>query len=581
MKKTLALLLLLMLLCTDASAEKSATASAMGFGGMVDVTVHTDGDTITAIEASGGQETAAVGGVALQKLPDQIVEANSLEVDTVAGATVTSNAILKAAREALDGINGVEKASGKMTPGVYTADEHGLYSDIRATVTVSEDAIVDIVVEDTVKYENTSTNTAKEGKVSEVFNDGTMGFGSVANVELPARMLAAQSVFVDGISGASASTAAIRTAVTRCLEEAGAGDEFFRVPEPEPHTEEEIHTDVLVVGSGIAGLSAANAALENGAKTLIIEKLSIYGGTSMSSGGAMMAVGGPGNPDAAPQDLANFWFMRAEGHADYNLLLHVAQRSGEAIRYLIDLGQEFKYGSVPASDVDRSYRPRAGMAYSTLTLMYNHMKELGGELMLETKATHLIQDESGKVIGVKAEGKHTSYTIYADSVILATGGFEHDKAMLAKYAPVYAKNNTSGASSGDDGDAILMCEEIGAAFSFSGYAMDDSGYAVVVTNPVDRNGGGVQYVGYTTVEVDKHTGKRFHNERSNFETAEMADTGHFNDIYAIFDSSYDPKVLEQFEEGIRNGYIFKADTLEELADQVGMPKNAFVETIDR
>ena len=108
-----------------------------------------------------------------------------------------------------------------------------------------------IVVEDTIKYENTSTNTAKEGKVSEVFNDGTMGFGSVANVELPARMLAAQSVFVDGISGASASTAAIRTGVTRCLEEAGAGEEFFRVPDPEPHTEEEIHTEVLVVGSGI------------------------------------------------------------------------------------------------------------------------------------------------------------------------------------------------------------------------------------------------------------------------------------------------------------------------------------------
>lgn len=583
MRKTLAFLLAWIMLagCCGALAE-TAAVSTLGFGGTVEVTVTLENGAIVDVQAVGPDETNGVGSIALDSLPKAIVEKNSLDVDTITGATVTSTAILTAAQKAVDQLNGLVSEEKPMTPGTYTADAHGLYSDIRATVVVDETSILDITVGDTVKFENTSTNTAKDGIATEVFNDGTMGFGSVANVKMPAAMVEAQSVAVDIISGATASSAAIREAVTNCLHQAGAGERFFVPPVKPEHTEETLNTDVLVVGSGIAGMSAAVTALENGAENvLMIEKLSIYGGTSISSGGAMMAVGGPDNPDAAAQDLANFWFMRAEGKADYALQLYVAQRSGEAIRDVVDMGVQFKLGSVPASDVNRSYRPKSGMCYAIIEAIRTRIDELGGTIMLDTAATHLIQDETGKVCGVLAEGKTTSYTIYADSVILATGGYEHDQSMVEKYAPVYAQNNTSGANAGDDGDAIRMCEEIGTAFSFSGYAMDDSGYAVVVTNPVDRNGGGIQYIGYTTIEVDSNTGKRFHNERSNYETAEMDDTGNFNGIYAIFDSTRPADMLEQFEEGIRNGYIFKADSFEELAEKVGMPKDAFVETMNR
>lgn len=506
MKKLISTILALALMATlpvGALAEpQSATASAMGFGGMIDVTVTMDNGVITAVEAVGSKESQGIGSIAVETLPGKMVEANSIAVDVVTGATVSSTAILTAAQAAVNKINGVAAEEKKMTPGTYTSEAKGFYSDIRAIVTVSEDAIEDVVIENTTVYENTSTNTAKDGIASETFNDGTLGFGSVANVELPKRIVEAQTVACDAITGATASTAAIRKAVTDCLHQAGASDRFFAAPAPVEKTEKTLTTDVLVVGSGIAGFGAATSALEAGADVIMLEKLSIYGGTSISSGAAMMACAGPDNPDTTVKDLADFWQMRAEGHGNYDQFTFVAEHSGENIQYLMDLGVKFKLGSVPASDIDRSYRPVSGMGYTVMTTLKKHFDDLGGQLFLETRATDLITDEAGNVIGVTAEGKDAIYTIYAKGgVVLATGGFEHDQSMVEKYAPHYAKNRSFGGNAGDDGDAIIMCEKVGADFAFPGYGMDDSGYAVVVVDPIIKNGGGVQYIGYTTVKL--------------------------------------------------------------------------------
>lgn len=575
------LLAALMALPLGAQAQsESATASAMGFGGMVEMTITLEDGEITQVQATGEQESPGIGSVALETLPAQMVEANAVQVDGVAGATVTSSAILTAAQAAMDQLCGITSEDKRMKPGTYVSEAKGFYSDIRATVTVGENEILDIVVDNTQVYENTSTNTAKDGIASENFNDGTLGFGSVANVEMPKRILKSQTVACDGISGATASTAAIRKAVTDCLNQAGAGARFFAQPPAPQRVEKTLSTDVLVVGSGIAGFGAATAALEAGKKVLMLEKLSIFGGTSISSGGAMMAAAGPANPDTTAKDLADFWQMRAEGRANYDQLLFVAENSGAHIQYLMDLGVEFKLGSVPASDIDRSYRPVSGMAYTLMTTLKRHFDQMGGELMLETRASQLLTNEAGEVIGAIAQGKDALYTIYATGgVVLATGGFEHDPQMVEAYAPHYARNRSFGGNAGDDGDAISLCQQVGADFAFPGYGMDDSGYAVVVVDPIVKNGGGVQYVGYTTVQVDGVTGKRFHNERSNFETAEMDDTGHFNDIWCIFDSSRPDDLLEQLDTAVENGYAYKADSLEALAEMVGMPKEAFVAAI--
>ncbi len=574
---TLAILIAMVPLAATAQGQ-TATAQAMGFGGMIEVAVTMENGVITQVQATGDNESYGIGSVAVETLPGKMVQENTPQVDIVAGATVSSTAIITAAQTAVNQLTGVVADESKMIPGTYTSEAKGFYSDIRAIVTVDEESILDVVIENTAVYENTSTNTAKDGIATEVFNDGTLGFGSVANVEMPKRILEYQTVACDGISGATASTAAIRKAVTDCLNQAGAGAQFFAPPAPVEKTEKTLTTDVLVVGSGIAGFGAATAALEAGADVLMLEKLSIYGGTSISSGAAMMACAGPENPDTTAKDLADFWQMRAEGKGNYDQFMFVAENSGANIQYLMDLGVEFELGSVPASDIDRSYRPVAGMGYTVMTTLKDHFDKLGGELLLETRATELIADESGNVIGAIAQGKDATYTIYAEGgVVLATGGFEHNQAMVEKYAPYYAKNRSFGGNAGDDGDAIVMCEKVGADFAFPGYGMDDSGYAVVVVDPIIKNGGGIQYLGYTTIQVDGITGKRFHNERSNFETAEMLDTGHFNDIWCIFDSTRPADILQQLDTAVENGYAYKADTFEELAQLVGMPVEDFVE----
>lgn len=119
MRKALALILaLLMMIPAFAMADAVTTeASAEGFGGPVTVKVTVDGDRITAVEAAGEKETPEIGGKALETLPAAMVEANSADVDTVSGATVTSEAIIKAVKMAL----GTEEAAPAADPAAEAA----------------------------------------------------------------------------------------------------------------------------------------------------------------------------------------------------------------------------------------------------------------------------------------------------------------------------------------------------------------------------------------------------------------------------------------------------------------------------
>lgn len=87
----------------DAADEKTLKGSAQGYGGEVTVTVKVNGDDIVSVEAVGEKETEGVGSLALEELPDKIAEADSTDVDSVSGATKTSEAIKKAVDQALEG----------------------------------------------------------------------------------------------------------------------------------------------------------------------------------------------------------------------------------------------------------------------------------------------------------------------------------------------------------------------------------------------------------------------------------------------------------------------------------------------
>lgn len=196
------------------SQGETLTATAKGFGGDVTVTLIVDGDDIVSVTAVGASETQGIGSNAIDQLPALIADADSADVDGVSGATITSNAIKTAVRAAL-GIQSAEEPAAPAEPaketsakpaepapeGALTATAKGFGGDVTVTVVVEGDDIV---------------------SVTAVGADETPGIGSNALEQLPGKIAEADSTDVDGVSGATYTSDAIKKAVEEALASKGA-----------------------------------------------------------------------------------------------------------------------------------------------------------------------------------------------------------------------------------------------------------------------------------------------------------------------------------------------------------------------
>ncbi len=202
----------------------TATGHAQGKEGDVVVEVVADAGNIYAVNILEQNETPGIGSMAVEQLPAVIVGENSLAVDAVATATVTSNAIIKAASEAL--------TSAGFDPATFgyieemPAEEKEMAAPVMGTdgkVTASGkgtgidgDIVIEVVADE---------NTIYEVKVLE--QNETPGIGSVAVEKLPGAIVEANSIEVDGITGATVSSNAIKTAVSEALKTAGYNPENY------------------------------------------------------------------------------------------------------------------------------------------------------------------------------------------------------------------------------------------------------------------------------------------------------------------------------------------------------------------
>lgn len=446
MKRSILLALCLVLALALPAMAEPFTATAPGFGGDITVTVEVVDGAITAVSAEGAAETAGIGTQAIENLPAAILANGTWDVDVVTGATVSSAAVKQAAREALvaAGLIAPEIPEVNMKPGTYTAKANGfaLCEPITVTTILSHNKIIDIKVDD--------VNIA----------DTPPMVNTVVDTLVP-RMLDAQSVRVDSIAGVTMTSAAVKTAVEDCIAQALAAAEcdpaavqaFYTVPE-KVGGEEEITTEVLVIGMGGSGAMTAMSAAENGAKVLAIEKSARYGGTTGLTS-EVMAVNPPriqaeynnGNDYIDMPAMREAWLAYTEGDAKPEMVEIMMTESGNAIDWLhYEHGFEFDYlpkTGFTAADVypcKYQYLPNtlgANKAYIAdyFDGLIEDFVAAGGQYMLETEGYALIQDETGKVIGAKALGlvNGTDYTIYADKVVLATGGFAGNGEMEEKY----------------------------------------------------------------------------------------------------------------------------------------------------
>ncbi len=289
MKKHLSLVLCLVLLLsmTALASAETFTGAATGFADLkVTVTVDADGK-ITELVVDAPNETPEIGGKAIEPLTAAIIEAGSIEVDGIAGATLTSNGVKEAVAKALASAAGDAAPAAEVSfkPGTYEAAAEGYNGPLTIAVTFDEKKVTQLEVTSTTETEHV---------------------GDVAYDILFEKILAANGTGADAVSGATFTSRAIKAAVNDAAEQAGCTNlDAFKAAkiEDEPSDPIEGEWDVVIVGAGGAGIAAAAQAAELGNTVCLIEKNAQIGGNTLVSGGQFQSVmpylvWDPADPDA-------------------------------------------------------------------------------------------------------------------------------------------------------------------------------------------------------------------------------------------------------------------------------------------
>lgn len=596
----------------ESGESKDYTGSSQGYNGQIAATITVVDGQITACRLEGPGETENIGGAALPVLEEQVVEAGSAEIEGVSGASYTSKGAREAVQAALDAANGLAASgSGSLsfTAGTYSGEAYGNVSTVCVEVSVSEDAITEIAL-------------TKQGETPILFD--------AAWDSVRADILEHQSLAVDMVSGASVSSRAIVAAVEDALTKAGADLAALKAPvEKEAVTpaEYEKTAQVVVVGGGGAGLVAAISAVEQGASVIVLEKAPFLGGNLTVFGGiyntpdpqlqsqvemsdAVKAsleaaiTAEPVNEEhqkAMEQVRADYekwqedgaeglfdsaaWFSlqtwnSGDKVAKKELVDLMCTHAFEGYEWLKSIGVEFEDGVTQGAGslyqrTHGAVKPNGSGFIDAYVETLEKTPE-SCEILTETQATEFIMDGNA-VIGVRAvDADGNTYAVYAESgVVLATGGFAGNVELRQRYCEgekwedlgegVMTTNLKS-----VTGDGIVMAEAIGAAF----VDMDQI-QLLHLGNPFTGSTKGViPYKGRNSNDVIfvNANGERFVAEdgrRDVMCNAIIAQEGAF--YWLIHDSADIDPYSEQAEEYLKGGYMYRAETLEELAGLIGVP----------
>lgn len=448
--------------------------------------------------------------------------------------------------------SGAPKPSETVKPGSYTAVCRGYYGDFPVTVTLDSQAIKSV-----------TTGAYKE----------TEALGGKAIKILSERIVAANTAGVDSVSGATVTSAAFKKAVRDCLAKAGAdGSMTARTKETKRH-DKGYASDVLVIGAGAAGLSAAVTAAEGGASVTLIEKQDIIGGSTATSAGIVYAATDP--KDYAP--LVDYYMARAEGKADRARLQFFAEHSLDTVKFLEGIGVQWLM-TVPAGTAPEprarfsKYPDGTAMIGSALTdPLEKRAKELGVAILTGVRATSLIKGADGRITGAKAISKTEDLSFKAKAVVLATGGFDASEELKAKYSPI-AVGDLPLSSKGNTGDGIAMGIAAGAATEFFGGVI---GFEFV--NPVLPNSGysGIAMGSSGFVKADGSFIAARSDYPINYTALKNAGGKSFFGLYA------GDKAEAAVQPAIDKNLGYKAATIAQLAAATGMSEDKLADSFGK
>ena len=591
------------------------TAAIAGQNGPVKVEVTTSADKILSVKIIDQKETEGIGSKAVAALPSEIVKAQSADVQGIAGASVSSAAIKKAVQECLNQAQGKKAAPLALKNGTFEGKAYGNNGWLTVEVTIKDNKITDI-----------KTPGQRETKY----------LGDTAIREIGTDVLQYQTLNVDNIAGATVTSTALKTAIAQAIEKAGGDIAAFQKPVPEKIKKVAGITkgsaDLIIVGAGGAGLSAAVTAKDLGVKNvLVLEKMPVIGGNTLRCASAFNAAD-PDRQKALPMtETLKEAVVKAinekpvsEEHAklmaDVKAKYEAYLKSGSKTLFdcpewhaLQTYNGGDKVGQIPlirqysnnvldtlhwmqskGSPVmdrvsqgagalwQRTHQLDAPAGLGLIDPLYQSAVKQGVNFKLGMRVQDLILNDKGRVIGVTATDKvGNKYEFTSkDGVILATGGYSQNKEMRQKSAPHLTPEMVSTNQPGATGDGIVIATRHGA---------DTTGMNYVQVYPLATPGTGAlqgrarKMSGLDDVIDVNKNGERFVKEdarRDEFVAAIKKQPGGV--VYDINDSSI-VKPLNSFNEDVETlvsiGRIYKADSLADLAKQLGMPADKLEATV--
>ncbi len=462
-------------------------------------------------------------------------------------------------------------------PVSYTSTVTGMGGDITIEVTFKGNNIQDINI---------------------LSDNETAGVGDKALELMREKVLSAQSTSVDNVSGATVSSSAFLSAIKDTIKQANLENAFSNKTNTETtDSTENYDYDVVVVGSGIAGLCAGLKAQESGANVAIIEKLGIVGGTSIYSSGIFLVAENSDDEET----VINTWLSR-------NKIQERNQVNEELVSSMLSVGPDLmnmiKDASVTYEMKNEVYfypdpSEKAIQNASHIQLASTETKQKGGEqlirclkeaftqyggtIYLDTPATSLIE-ENGEITGVISKTDSSEKIFNAKAVILATGDYAQNEEMTAEICSIASNNYTATAIS-NTGDGITMALEVGAVLD----DFQESMSGIFAPDPYDMPVVGQPYNSYPYESLLVNS----NGERKVSETAGThdqmiyfveEDTADF--AWVIMDQEIANKFihLDEYLNKCASGstviQAYSEDSIEKLAEDIHVDPEVLQNTID-
>ena len=498
----------------------------------------------------------------------------------------------------------VASAAGPYKPGTYESTAYGNLSYVTVKCTFTED-----------KLENVEIVSQNETPVL---------FSQVQDKLIPA-ILENQAGGIDSITGASNSSRAVKEAIADCVAQAGGDKEAWlaKAIKAEAGADETYDVDICVIGCGGSGFMASITAGKLGAKVLTVEKASSVAGVNgikvsgpfavdtsvlhAKEGGTTLEV------DEVFQHVMNYTHWTPNPALIHRCL----EESKNAVENLVGIGYEMKEANfrfeTPFIGEKGGFHLVTNALEDRVELWNKALEDAGVEVLFNTAATGLIMD-GDKAVGVTAKKDDgTNVTVNAKAVIIASGGYLGNRDLQEKFLKTRNLNAAAGGNSLCTGDGIMMAEDVGATLckTFGFCPCEYGGTNQKASRPAKQDKYDQNYAFkfglYGNLLVDQE-GKRFINEGllCDYPMSYGSEQIILNaPWYGIVDQAYVDamttqglyeytiakgattdvgvwfignyfkdrildKLPEDLEEGIREGWVAKADTLEELAEAFGL-----------